>query len=530
MDAIEWSSEDLKQMEEKGISKAKAEAQLDSFRKGFPYLSIIKAADLESGITVLDDKEKKAALEAWDKELADPSKKVLKFVPASGAASRMFKELYQYLGGDDPSKKVEEFLAHISDFAFFDALNRATMLGEGGKTVSKLLDKGEGRTVVKYLLEDAGLNYGHLPKALILFHKDTPNPPRTAMEEHLAEGALYARGANGQVHLHFTLSPEHIKPFETLYQKRKELLEDHYNVSYDVSYSVQKPSTDTIAVNPDDTPFRNGDGSLLFRPGGHGALIANLNEVDADTIFIKNIDNVVPDFLKSETIIYKKVLAGHLVQLRDKVYKYMSLLTQSGTPSTSLLEEIKKFLFESFSITVDLSELGKGEENEGDALDELKLEESRNDVAKTLRQLLNRPIRVCGMVRNEGEPGGGPYIIKDKNGTSSLQILESTQINLSDAHAKEAFEHSSYFNPVDLVVCVKDYRGQKFDLPRFVNEETGFISSKSKDGKELKALELPGLWNGAMSNWNTAFVEVPAQTFNPVKTVNDLLRSSHQLP
>ena len=532
MDTIEWSNDDLRQMEEKGIAKTAVEAQLASFQKGFPYLSILKSADLESGITALSEKDKNEALEAWEKELLDPSRKVLKFVPASGAASRMFKELYQYLGGEDPSKKVEEFLAHLSDFAFYDALNRATMLGEGGKTIAKLLDKGEGRTVVKYLLEEAGLNYGHLPKALILFHKDTPNPPRTAMEEHLAEGALYARGADGRVHLHFTLSPEHIKPFETLFLKRKEMLEDHYNVSYDVTYSVQKPSTDTIAVNPDNTPFRNADGSLLFRPGGHGALIANLNEVDADIIFIKNIDNVVPDFLKSDTIIYKKVLGGHLVRLRDKVYHYMSLLTQSGVPSAALIDEIRKFLLESFSVRVDVPDAGSENEalKDRDALEELKLEESRNSISKTLRQLLNRPIRVCGMVRNEGEPGGGPYIIRDKSGISSLQILESTQIDLSNEHAKEAFEHSSYFNPVDLVVCTKDYRGQKFDLPLFVNEETGFISSKSKDGKELKALELPGLWNGAMSNWNTAFIEVPADTFNPVKTVNDLLRPAHRLP
>ena len=526
MNAIEWSEKDLRQMEDKGISKSKAEAQLGSFQKGFPYLEIIKSADTRAGITSLDEKAVSTALEAWERELADPSKTVLKFVPASGAASRMFKELYQYLGGDEPTKKVEEFLSKITDFAFYDALNRAVMLGEGGKTVSKLLEKGDGRTVVKYLLEEPGLNYGHLPKALILFHKDSPNPPRSAMEEHLAEGALYARGANGKVRLHFTLSPEHIKPFETLYQKRRQQFEDRYNVSYEVSYSIQKPSTDTIAVNPDNTPFRNPDGSLLFRPGGHGALINNLNEVDADTIFIKNIDNVVPDFLKSDTIIYKKVLGGYLVRLRDKAYRYMSLLTQTGTPSASLLEEIRKFLLDSFSVTVNASELQGSPED--DALEELKLEENRTGLAETLRRILNRPIRVCGMVRNEGEPGGGPYIIRDRNGISSLQILESTQVNLSDPHSKEEFDHSSYFNPVDLVVCTKDYRGQKFDLPQFVDEETGFISSKSKDGKELRALELPGLWNGAMSNWNTAFVEVPADTFNPVKTVNDLLRPAHQ--
>lgn len=529
MDTMQWSKDDLRQMEEKGLTPKIAESQLESFRKGFPYLSIVKSADKESGITTLSAEQRSAALDAWDKELLDPEKKALKFVPASGAASRMFKELYRFLDGADPSESVKEFLDHITDFAFYDALNRATMLGEGGKTVAKLIDKGEQRTVVKYLLEEVGLNYGHLPKALILFHKYDRTSPRTALEEHLAEGALYARGVDGKVHLHFTLSPEHIKPFETLYLKRKELLEDQYCVSYDVTYSVQKPSTDTLAVNPDNTPFRNADGSLLFRPGGHGALIENLNDVEADTIFIKNIDNVVPDFLKSDTIIYKKILAGYLVTLRDKVYHYMTLLTQSGTPGSALIEEIRKFLHDSFSINIDATDVGESNGPE-DAIAELNHEESRKSVAKTLRQILNRPIRVCGMVRNEGEPGGGPYIIRDKKGFTTLQILESTQIDRSEPRALEAFENSSYFNPVDLVVCTKDYRGQKFDLNLFVNDETGFISSKSKDGKELRALELPGLWNGAMSNWNTAFVEVPADTFNPVKTVNDLLRPAHQLP
>lgn len=504
------SEQDLAQLKEKGISRQAFEGQLKRFEKGFAPLDLVASASEGRGVKVFGEEELNSVLQRWDDALQDPQLRVQKFVPASGAASRMFKELYQYLGGAEPSPAVQEVLDHINDFAFADALDRACMLGERGKTASKLIETGEGRTVVKYLLEDVGMNYGHLPKALILFHK-YDHGVRTAAEEQLAEGAKYTRNSSRVVRVHFTLSPEHIAPFLTLLARRQSKLEDYYSVQFEVTHSVQKSETDTIAVDLENLPMRNDDGSLMFRPGGHGALIQNLNELDADVIFIKNIDNVVPDHYEADTIIYKKALGGYLLQLRDKVYKYIALLSEERRPSQSQLEEIRAFMKEAFCVELPLEE------------------ETPADVqANMLRELLNRPLRVCGMVRNEGEPGGGPYIVRDKRGVTSLQILESTQVDMDNPEARAMFEESSFFNPVDLVCCVKEYRGQKFDLTAFVDYETGFISSKSSGGKELKALELPGLWNGAMSNWNTAFVEVPSSTFNPVKTVNDLLRPVHR--
>lgn len=522
MVGFELTEQDLKQLNDLGISRSAFEQQVTRFEKGFPYLTIVQSADADKGIQVLSEERKEELLGIWERTLNDPETSVVKFVPASGAASRMFKELFRYLEGGDPSPRVEEVLTHLSDFAFYDALNRACMLREGGKTVAKLLERGEGRTVIHHLLEDSGLDYGDLPKALILFHKYSTNP-RTAAEEHLAEGAKYANTCDGKVRVHFTLSPEHIKPFETMLSRRRSELEETFIASFEVSHSIQKPSTDTIAVDMDNVPLRDAEGNLVFRPGGHGALIENLNDVNADIIFIKNIDNVVPDFKRADTIIYKKVLGGYVVELRDRVYRYMSELQDPRRVSDALISEIHDFLRDAFSIETQTIE----RDGVDDVLGEVEHAQLKEKVVKELRALLNRPIRVCGMVRNEGEPGGGPYIVKDDKGVTSLQILESAQIDMSDPNAKAAFEGSKYFNPVDLVCCTKDFRGNSFDLKLFVDQETGFIAYKSAGGKDLKALERPGLWNGAMSKWNTAFVEVPASTFNPVKTVNDLLRQQH---
>lgn len=523
MAVFELTEQDLKQLEDLGISRSAFEQQVSRFEKGFPYLNIVQSADTDKGIQVLSDTRKEELLRIWEQTLNDPSVNVVKFVPASGAASRMFKELYQYLDGAEPSAKVQEVLDHLSDFAFYDALNRACMLREGGKTIVKLLEKGEGRTIIHHLLEESGLGYGHLPKALILFHK-YPSNPRTAAEEHLAEGAKYANPCSGRVRIHYTLSPEHIKPFETMLSRRKGDLEEAFISAFEVTHSIQKPSTDTVAVDMENIPLRDSEGKLVFRPGGHGALIENLNDIDADIIFIKNIDNVVPDFKRSDTIIYKKVIGGYVVELRDRVYKYMSEMQDPRRVSDGLIEEVQTFLRESFCIETESIQRDAVD----DIVGEVEHAQLKENVVRELRGLLNRPIRVCGMVRNEGEPGGGPYIVRDDSGVTSLQILESTQIDMSDPHAKAEFESSKYFNPVDLVCCTKDFRGNSFDLRLFVDKETGFISQKSSGGKDLKALERPGLWNGAMSHWNTAFVEVPASTFNPVKTVNDLLRPAHR--
>lgn len=509
MAELHLTEADLDQLKEKGISKQLLETQLRRFDKGYPYLDIVQSADENGGVIVMSQEEIEDALKVWEDTLHSSETEVVKFVPASGAASRMFKELYAFLNGGEKSEGVQEVLDHIKEFAFFDALNRACMLGEGGKGCEKLIQLGEERTVIEYLLGAKGLNYGKLPKALLLFHR-YPDGSRTAAEEQLVEGAKYARNSDGKVKIHFTLSPEHIEPFEALMQRRVPELEDKFSVQYEISHSIQKSETDTIAVDMNNEPMRNEDGSLMFRPGGHGALIWNLNEVDADIIFIKNIDNVVPQLLSCDTIIYKKVIGGYLIKLQGMIFKYMAQLSGDKRANAALLSEIKEFMQR--VLCIDTAGM------EGLPLEEQSL---------TLRRLLNRPIRVCGMVRNEGEPGGGPYVVRDEDGITGLQILESSQINKGDEKILEIFRNGRFFNPVDLVCGVKDYRGQKFDLLSFVDEETGFISQKSQAGVDLKALELPGLWNGAMSQWNTAFVAVPASTFNPVKTVNDLLRPAH---
>ena len=321
---------------------------------------------------------------------------------------------------------------------------------------------------------------------------------------------MYAKNNAGEVNIHFTVSPEHQALFEQLVAEKKDAYEDKFSVKYDISFSVQKPSTDTIAVNMDNTPFRDKDGKLLFRPGGHGALIENLNDVDADVVFIKNIDNVVPDSFKSATIIYKKLIAGVLVSLQEKIFKYLELI-DTGKYTHDQIEEMIHFLQNDLCTRKS----------------DIKLMEDA-ELVLYIKDKLNRPLRVCGMVKNVGEPGGGPFLAVNPDGSVSLQVLESSQIDMNDPVKKALFEKGTHFNPVDLVCAIKNYKGEKFNLPDYVDKNTGFISYKSKDGKELKALELPGLWNGAMSDWNTVFVEVPIETFNPVKTVNDLLRREHQ--
>ena len=444
-----FSEQDIAQLEARGISLETAENQLEHFRTGFPALDIVAPAAVGKGILAPKKKEQDAYIEAWNQYLSEQHK-ILKFVPASGAASRMFKNLFQYLEDGVETEFIHEFLTHINDFAFGDQL--------AGKT---------GQEAVRYLLED--MHYGDLPKGLLLFHT-YKDGARTPALEHLVEAALYA-ASDGKAALHFTVSHQHLPLFRQHIAEHLQNYQQKYGVSYDITFSEQMPSTDTLAANPDGTPFRDNEGKLLFRPGGHGALIENLNEQDADIVFIKNIDNVVPDKLKKDTIRYKQILAGVLVTEQKRVFEQLR--------NPNLTEEE--------------------------------------------RERLNRPIRVCGVVKNTGEPGGGPFIVRDADGNLSYQILESSQIEDQSLMAQ-----STHFNPVDLVCAIRDYEGNKFNLPDYVDPQTGFISHKSKDGKDLLALELPGLWNGAMAKWNTIFVEVPVSTFNPVKTVNDLLRPQHQ--
>lgn len=503
------SQEDLKQIELKGMTEEQINTQLGQFKTGFPFLRLEAAASIGHGIVAPEKEERTAYEKAWNDYKA-AGRKVVKFVPASGAASRMFKDMFAFLDADYdvPTTDFEKhYFANIEKFAFYDALDEQCRKNEG-KGIKELIAAGNYKAVVANMLEAKGLNYGQLPKGLLLFHK-YDDGARTPMEEHLVEGALYA-ASNGEAHVHFTVSHEHMPLFKQKVADKADKYAKAYGIKYDITFSEQKPSTDTIAANTDNTPFRTDEGKLLFRPGGHGALIENLNEIDADVIFIKNIDNVVPDRLKADTVEYKQVIAGVLVTLQQKAFEYLRLI-ETGSYNHEKLEEIIRFV--QHDLCCRKSDIKHLEDAE---------------LVIYLKNKLNRPMRVCGVVKNVGEPGGGPFLTYNQDGTVSLQILESSQIDKSNKEYMEMFTNGTHFNPVDLVCAVKDYKGQPFNLPDFVDKTTGFISSKSKSGKELKALELPGLWNGAMSDWNTVFVEVPLSTFNPVKTVNDLLREQHQ--
>jgi hypothetical protein len=503
------NEKDLKQIAQKGISEEKLNNQLEQFKTGFPFLRLEAAAAVGRGITSPDEILRQQYIDAWDKYKAE-GKKVVKFVPASGAASRMFKDMFAFVDADYdvPTTPFEkQYFENIRKFAFYDALDAVCLKNEG-KGIDALIAEGNYKAVAAQMLKAEGLNYGQLPKGLLLFH-NYPEGPRTPMEEHLVEGALYA-ASNGEAHVHFTVSHEHMELFKAKVAEKADGYAAKFGIKYDITFSEQKPSTDTVAANADNTPFRNDDGSLLFRPGGHGALIENLNEIDADVIFVKNIDNVVPDRLKEDTIEWKQVIAGVLVTLQKKAFDYLHLL-DTGSYTHEQIEEMIRFVQHDLCCRkADIKELEDA------------------DLVIYLRKKLNRPMRVCGVVKNAGEPGGGPFLTYNQDGTVSLQILESSQIDKSNEEYVEMFKRGTHFNPVDLVCAVKDYKGNAFNLPDYVDKTTGFISSKSKSGKELKALELPGLWNGAMSDWSTIFVEVPLSTFNPVKTVNDLLREQHQ--
>lgn len=505
---------DLTQMAQRGANPETVARQLTQFKEGFPYLPISRPATAGDGIRILNEADLAQAVATYEQRL--PGLKVIKFVPASGAASRMFKSLFSFLETynddapdagalqEDPS--VNQFFSQLGDFAFYLDLAEAL---DGEDELNSLLGESRFGAILKAFLTDNGLGYGNLPKGLLKFHK-YPGSNRTAAEEHLVEAALYGAVKGGEAYVHFTVSPEHRSRFEALIGAVKAQYEKAHGVKLNVSFSEQKPATDTIAADGENQPFRKDDGTLLFRPGGHGALIENLNDLSADVVFIKNIDNVVPDGIKDETVRYKKALAGVLLSVQAQVFDLLSRM--DGEVNEALVQEAAAFVTRTLHIELPAGFEGLGTEAQ----------------AAYLKGKLNRPIRVCGMVKNEGEPGGGPFWAGNPDGSVSLQVVESAQFNLKDPAQRAIFQASSHFNPVDLICSWKDRHGHAFDLPKYVDPQTGFISSKSQSGRELKALELPGLWNGAMSDWNTLFVEVPIITFNPVKTVNDLLRPQHQ--
>ena len=499
----------MEQIARKGMSVEKVEKQLKEIENGFPFIKIDAAAAVGKGILRVEGADRDTYTRYWNAYVKE-GHRIEKFVPASGAASRMFKNLFAFLEApyDVPTTDFEKcFFDNIKKFAFRKKLCEKCKTNDG-MSVCELIENGRYKDVVANLLLPKGLNYGALPKGLLLFH-EYEDRMRTPMEEHLVEAALYAQ-SEGVAHVHFTVSHEHLALFETMVKENLPYYENKCNVKYDVTFSEQKPETDTISANADNTPFRLANGDLLFRPGGHGALIENLNDISADVVFIKNIDNVVPDRLKPVTTENKKMLAGILVSLQKQVFSYLRQLDKGEYTNEDLTKMIRFLQRDLCCRKNDIKQLEDAE------------------LAIYLKNKLNRPIRVCGVVKNVGEPGGGPFLCYNADGTVSLQILESSQIDKKNASYVEMFTKGTHFNPVDLVCAVKDYKGNHFDLPKYVDPTTGFISSKSKNGRELKALELPGLWNGAMSNWNTVFVEVPVETFNPVKTVNDLLRPQHQ--
>ena len=495
----------------RGITEAQLLEQVKRFETGFPFLKIADSARAGSGINVLTPAQEDEAIARWKRYLADGGS-VSKFVPASGAASRMFKALFAFVDGDSdtpaPGSDVDKLIASIDKLPFYKELD-SVLKAHLGKGIDELLAEHRYKEIIAGIIGPDGLNYGNLPKGLLSFHAYSDGTVRTPVEEQLVEGAQSATDANGRVKLHFTVSGNHRPLFEKKLAESVPAIEKRLGVKFDVSMSEQKPSTDTVAVNPDNTIFRE-NGNLVFRPGGHGALIQNLNDIDSAVVFIKNIDNVVPDSRREPTLRYKQVLAGYLIELHDVIATYLTDLA-AGSYDRARLNEMLDFARTRLSISHDNAD------NMTDA-----------DLALYLTGKFNRPLRVAGMVRNEGEPGGGPYLAYNPDGTVSPQVLESTQIDPANAEYSAMMSKATHFNPVDLVCYIRDINGKPYDLPAYVDHATGFISSKSLHGKTLRALELPGLWNGAMSDWTTVFVEVPISTFNPVKTVNDLLRPVHQ--
>lgn len=512
-----FKEKDLKQLKDRGITVKMAEQQIAFLRKGFPFMKLAKAATVQLGIKQLAVKDLDTYMNKYDQ--AKTLSRV-KFVPASGAATRMFKALFEFdelfrQSNFDPKtiskeayKHVKECFDRITDFAFYHDLEQA--VEKSGTTLANAMKNKDYHIILSALLGSEGLNYGNMPKGLLTFHQ-YGNHTRTAVEEHLVEGSGYAADSHGRVKIHLTVSPEHKLAFENLLGRVKKKYEESFQRQFEITYSIQKPATDTLAIDDKGEPFREADGSLHFRPGGHGALLDNLNDIDSDLIFIKNIDNVTHDRNKEDTIRYKKALGGLLIHYQEQIFRYLRALEKPAEVTPDLLKEAIRFLGEELGTV-----LGSKDKNK----------EMLN--AEYVFQKLNRPIRVCGMVKNVGEPGGGPFWTADAGGSRSLQIVESSQVNQHDPEQAATLNSATHFNPVDLVCGVRDYRGRKFDLMQFRDPNTGFISKKFKNGKPLKALELPGLWNGSMAHWNTIFVEVPITTFTPVKTVHDLLRPEHQ--
>jgi len=510
---IELTEKDKEQLKAKGIAETKVVGQIETFKEGIPFVNLKRAAVVGDGIYRFSNEEEQELVHSYEHNSKNLS--ILKFVPASGAASRMFKALFNFLDAYNAKEEtLQEYIDRTSDKdikVFSEGMENFPFYQEI-KDRFDLEDATKGEEVYAFVSELMGedaLNYGFYPKGLLPFHK-YDRSTATPFEEHLKEGSRYG-ASEGKSKLHFTISKQHEEMFKSEFSTVRERVSKERETDFTVDYSFQKSATDTIAVDMNNEPFRNSDGSILFRPGGHGALIENLNEQDADIIFIKNIDNVAVTRNADAVAESKKILAGVLLNAQERAFTYTKLIHNNFIDSGKAAE-IKEFL----------------ESKLNARFSDDYTTHSHAGQLKELQAKLERPIRVCGMVKNEGEPGGGPFWINNTKGELSLQIIESAQIDMENLEQVKILKNSTHFNPVDLVCGVRNHRGEKYDLLKFVDHKQGFITSKTKDGKELKALELPGLWNGAMAYWSTIFVEVPLVTFNPVKTVNDLLKPSHQ--
>ncbi len=505
-----FTEKNIQQIKNHGLSEAKVTRQLEIFKEGIPFANVVEPASADNGIAVFSETEQRhfASLFEAEKDKLD----LLKFVPASGAATRMFKFLHQFLENYDfenedidaflqkeENRNLKIFFESIENFAFSPLVKDKL---EAKFPDFENFEKGKHYYFfVKEMLKETGLNFSNTPKGLVPFHKYRENYV-TAFGEQLYEAAFYAT-SKGIANLHFTVSAEHEEKFKIRYEEIQETVENITGVKFNISYSFQKKETDTVAATLENNPFLDENSDLVFRPSGHGALLENLNEVDADIVFIKNIDNVVSQNYVETIAFQKKVLAGKLLSLQKKIFGFVEKL-HAANPSEEILNGAAKFISEELFI------------------------KNTPIYKEEILKALERPIRVCGVVENTGAPGGGPFLIKDKNGHLSYQIVEMSQIDTNNPQQRELVEKATHFNPVDLVCGLRNYKGEKYDLLQFSDPDAGFISNKSYNGKPIKALELPGLWNGAMANWNTVFVEVPLITFNPVKTVNDLLNPVHQ--
>ena len=512
-----FTEEDFKQIQDIGLTPDKVLAQIEAFKKGFPFLTLDRPCTVGDGIEVLAKEDMERYVGACEK--ACLSGRAMKFVPASGAASRMFKLFLAFnresreireqdaaaraAQGDPDYRSLLRFMRGIKNFAFYEHLK--AVMARDGLDAEEQIAAGEFTAVLDYLLTPRGLDLADLPKGLIPFHRYGDHHSRTPFEEHLVEAAEYVRDGRGRARVHFTVSPEHEADVREHVRRVKPLYQGP-SKSLEIEFSVQHPSTDTIAVDMENRPFRDERGRLVFRPGGHGALLENLNRLDGEIVFIKNIDNVLPDSRKHDTYWYKRALGGLLVWLQGQIFSHLKkLLIGDGE---DWLQAVA-FAREHFAFFVPEGVPPKKR-------------------IELLVSKLNRPLRVCGMVKNEGEPGGGPFWVRNKDGTVSRQIVESSQVDMTSPEQRKIWGSSTHFNPVDLVCSLRDHEGKPFDLRNFIDPDTAFISRKSVGGKDLRALEVPGLWNGAMAHWNTIFVEVPLSTFSPVKTLLDLLRKEHQ--